>query len=302
MFKEIGVFDPKYATEADVMQAEDLDLPPGITFRVFKTEKKALAWAHAVLICSPDRFHLAQMKLAVEAGKHVFCEKPLATSVDELDTLRAVFEMARAKGVTITSCHPRRFDPPYMKLRETLVVLRAWLGNLLDVRLDFSYHIPSKTGLHGGSMLQDHANHEIDYLCWLLEKPVSFIAHKLWDEEDRYAMAGVRADRVTFTFGGTRRLRESVYPESIVLRFERGEVLVDTKDARNSYVLVHGTRERVPLDFPVTDYTVRFSNMNAHWLDLIAGRATNYLTEDQMRLNTEMSVAFHDDAVFVHTV
>lgn len=252
----------------------------------------ALEWADAVMICTPDRLHIPQMLAAVSAGRHVFCEKPLAALPEQMDTLNDVFAIAKAKGLTVTSCHPRRFDPPYKNLRAQLPGLVAKFGKLLEVKLDFTYHKPSKLGLHGGSMLQDHANHEIDYLMWLAG-PSSFTAHKLWDEEDRYAMSGVREDGIVFNFGGTRRLNASVYPETIWLRLERAEVFVDTKDASNSYILDHETRLQIGFEaVGVTDYEVRFGDMNAHWLRLIAGEEENYLTHQAMLVNTEMSVGF----------
>lgn len=37
----------------------------------------------AVWICSPSQFHAAQIKEAAAAGKHIFCEKPIATNLEE---------------------------------------------------------------------------------------------------------------------------------------------------------------------------------------------------------------------------
>lgn len=254
----------------------------------------ALAWADAAMICTPDRLHVSQMLAAVEAGCHVFCEKPLAATPEEIETLNKVFDIAQTKGLTVTSCHPRRFDPPYKNLKEKLPALVEKYGPLLEVKLDFTYHKPSKTGLHGGSMLQDHANHEIDYLNHLAGT-CHCKAWKMHDEEDRYAMSGVRTDGVTFAFGGTRRLNAGVYPETIWLRLERAEVFVDTKNDGNSYILDHETRlSSTPPDVGVTDYEVRFGDMNRHWLKLLKGEEENYLTQTQMMMNTALSVIFQE--------
>lgn len=42
----------------------------------------------AVWICSPSQFHADQIKAAAKAGKHIFCEKPIAT--DLAGTIEAV--------------------------------------------------------------------------------------------------------------------------------------------------------------------------------------------------------------------
>lgn len=248
----------------------------------------------AVLISSPDCFHSSQLSQAVEAGLHVFCEKPLCTNESEIIQLRTVLQSAVAKELVVTSCHPRRFDPPYVWAKKNLGALQAEFGKILSVTLDFSYHIPSdaKSGLHGGSLLQDHANHEIDYVSFLLGSSC-FTVHKLRDEFDHYAMSGVRDDGVSFQFFGTRRLTGSKYPEWIKLRFERGEVVIDTYEQGNSYTLSHETGKQTKITPGATDYDVRFSSINANWIDAIRGRKANYLSGASLVRNSALSVYFH---------
>lgn len=59
----------------------------------------------AVIIATADAFHIPAAKRALEAGKHVLCEKPLATSVEEAESLRgAVGDRVLRVG------HMKRFD------------------------------------------------------------------------------------------------------------------------------------------------------------------------------------------------
>ena len=60
----------------------------------------------AVWICSPSQFHADQIKACADNGKHIFCEKPLAT--DLLSTIEAV-NYARKKGVKLMTALQRRF-------------------------------------------------------------------------------------------------------------------------------------------------------------------------------------------------
>jgi predicted dehydrogenase len=69
----------------------------------------------AVVLCSPHRFHADQIVAAAEAGKHVFCEKPFATTTSDVD--RALAAVAAA-GVRLGIGHERRFEPPVMELQE----------------------------------------------------------------------------------------------------------------------------------------------------------------------------------------
>ena len=71
----------------------------------------------AVIIASPDRFHAASLSRAVQSSKHVMCEKPLATETEELTDLWLALEAADT-DLVITSCHPRRFDIPYVWLQQ----------------------------------------------------------------------------------------------------------------------------------------------------------------------------------------
>ena len=71
----------------------------------------------AVYITTPNTKHVPLAIAAAEAGKHVFCEKPLATTVSDA---QLVFEKARTcKGVFQVG-HNRRFAPVYATLRELL--------------------------------------------------------------------------------------------------------------------------------------------------------------------------------------
>ncbi len=62
----------------------------------------------AVILCTPHRLHAEQIVAAAEAGKHVFCEKPLTTNVDEA---KAAIEAVTAAGVQLGIGHERRFEP-----------------------------------------------------------------------------------------------------------------------------------------------------------------------------------------------
>ena len=62
----------------------------------------------AVLIATSDAFHVPAAIKALQAGKHVLCEKPLATSLDEILELRAVQAQT---GKRVQVGHMKRFDP-----------------------------------------------------------------------------------------------------------------------------------------------------------------------------------------------
>ena len=72
----------------------------------------------AVMILSPDIYHVRQAKLALESGKHVFLEKPAAIDPAELEELIAVH--AKYAGLTGMVGYVRRYSELFVKLKELL--------------------------------------------------------------------------------------------------------------------------------------------------------------------------------------
>ncbi|MCK4284028.1 MAG: Gfo/Idh/MocA family oxidoreductase [Candidatus Brocadiae bacterium] len=72
----------------------------------------------AVIVCTPDHAHAEPVVAAAQAGKHVFVEKPMATSVADCDQM---IHAARAGGVKFMVGHILRFDPRYWQAHERIV-------------------------------------------------------------------------------------------------------------------------------------------------------------------------------------
>lgn len=86
-----------------------------------------------VILCTPHSTHTAQIVRCAQAGKHVFCEKPL--SLSRIDVLKAV-EAVNAAGVVLAVGHEKRFEPP---VQEAFRLLRSGeLGVPLQVEANFS--------------------------------------------------------------------------------------------------------------------------------------------------------------------
>ncbi|MQA17215.1 MAG: gfo/Idh/MocA family oxidoreductase [Pseudonocardiaceae bacterium] len=87
----------------------------------------------ALVLCSPHRYHSAQIVAAAEAGKHVFCEKPFSTSCAEAE---AALTAVRAAGLCLGVGHERRFEPAVVELRRRCA--SGDLGTLLAFEGNFS--------------------------------------------------------------------------------------------------------------------------------------------------------------------
>merc|ERR1719353_2654200 len=71
----------------------------------------------AVWICSPSQFHADQIKACAAAGKHVFCEKPIAMDIPE--TIEAINACNEA-GVKLMTALQRRFDPNFARIKQAI--------------------------------------------------------------------------------------------------------------------------------------------------------------------------------------
>jgi predicted dehydrogenase len=245
----------------------------------------------ALVVCSPDRYHADALARCVAAGKHVLVDKPLADRSAQLPLVAGALARARRVQVVVTSCHPRRFDPPFRWLVRELPGLRARLGPALEVRVDFFYRQPSKDGLHRGLLL-DHVSHEIDLVHFVFGCS-PFVAHRLVDDQVRYAVAGHREDGLCFTFSGSRHLERTGYPEVLRIRFERGEVQIDTESGTaTERDLDAGTTTTTPCG--ATDHARRFRAVNQDFVSAVLDSTAPSSSAAELLINTEIGIALHE--------
>jgi predicted dehydrogenase len=88
----------------------------------------------AVILCTPHSQHTSQVLAVAAAGKHVFCEKPLALT--RADAERSV-TACRAAGVMLGIGHERRFEPAMVEVRR--LVRSGALGTIMHVEANFSH-------------------------------------------------------------------------------------------------------------------------------------------------------------------
>ncbi len=88
----------------------------------------------AVLLVTPHSLHAAQVAASAAAGKHVFCEKPLAlTRAGAVAAVQAV----EGAGLVLATGHERRFEPPLARL--IAAVDRGEMGRLMQFDATFSH-------------------------------------------------------------------------------------------------------------------------------------------------------------------
>ncbi len=142
-----------------------------------------LAWhPEAVFVCNPTSMHVPTALQAVRAGCHVFIEKPLSHTMNDVDVLLQEAEKAQRR---IVVGYQMRFHPCLIRLKE-LIGSRK-IGNILSVRAEIGEYLPgwhtyedyrqmyaSRQDLGGGVILSQI--HEMDYLYWLFGLPNTIYA------------------------------------------------------------------------------------------------------------------------------
>jgi predicted dehydrogenase len=123
----------------------------------------------AVLIVTPISTHHELTMRALAAGKHVFVEKPMATSVSECDEMAAA---AESRGLTLMVGHTFVFSPPVRAVKRMLES-----GELGDIYFVASSRV--NLGLHQSdvSVVWDLVPHDASILqYWLDEAPAAVSA------------------------------------------------------------------------------------------------------------------------------
>ncbi|MGQ9567629.1 MAG: Gfo/Idh/MocA family protein [Anaerolineae bacterium] len=159
----VGVYDPDPQQGGRFAQEFSTSLFPTLEALWASPEVDAVA------VCSPLFAHCDHVVGAARAGKHVFCEKPIALTLDQADEMIAA---AREAGVVFMVGHVVRFMVEYVRIREW-----AMQGLLGDLRSAYAARL---SGLSAGSwrgwmlapgrglgVLDAHI-HDLDYLQWLL--------------------------------------------------------------------------------------------------------------------------------------
>ena len=106
----------------------------------------------SVHICTPNAQHFSMAKDAIQARKHVICEKPLATSVEQAEEL---VTLAAQQAVRNCVCHNLRFYPMVQQIRslresgelgEILVVQGTYFQDWLLYDTDWNWRVDSTAG------------------------------------------------------------------------------------------------------------------------------------------------------------
>ncbi len=177
----------------------------------------------AVLICSSTDTHEALIVEAARAGKHIFCEKPLARSLAEID---GALEAVEKAGVKLQIGFNRRFDANFARVRQAVVAGEIGTPSLMHIVSRDPAPPPLSYVRASGGIFLDMTIHDFDMARFAIGDEV----------EEIYANGAVHVDP---EIGRAGDLDTAL----IVLRFRSG--VIGTID--NSRRAAYGYDQRIEI-------------------------------------------------------
>ena len=174
--KILSVFDPDKEVMAAAQERWQSEAKACDTYQ----EAIAVPGVEWVIVASPNAFHKEHILAAFAAGKHVFSEKPLATSIEDCE---AIYEAHQKTNLKFATGFVLRYAPLYRKAKELLT--SGKLGKLLSI--DANENIAPD---HGGYIMRNWRRytklagphilekccHDLDLLNWFCESVPTKIA------------------------------------------------------------------------------------------------------------------------------
>lgn len=175
----------------------------------------------AVIICSSTDTHARFIADAARAGKHIFCEKPIAL---DLPTIDEALQAVAQNGVKLQLGFNRRFDPNFKAARDMVVEGKIGDPHIVHIISRDPAPPPIEYIKVSGGIFLDQTIHDFDMARFLIGSEV----------EEVYAIGGVRVDPAIGEAG-------DIDTAVITLRYENG--VIGTID--NSRQAVYGYDQRV---------------------------------------------------------
>jgi predicted dehydrogenase len=196
----VAVADSERRVATEV--AEDLEVEHSYATVDGLLERKDV---QAIIIATSSKFHAEAIEASAQSGKHVFCEKPVALTLEAAD---AALAAVRKAGVQFQVGFMRRFDPAYASAKQ-----RVEGGDIGDPVIFKSVgrdkQLPPPRFLEGGvngTLFSDAAIHDFDLARWMNDEIV-----------DVHAFAGILACP-------EMALYHDVDATTVNLRFGRGGI------------------------------------------------------------------------------
>jgi myo-inositol 2-dehydrogenase/D-chiro-inositol 1-dehydrogenase len=124
----------------------------------------------AVIIASPTALHFEHLKLAIAAGKHIFCEKPIDLSIENVKEIKSLLD---ANPVKFMVGFNRRYDPNILKIKKELNEGRLGAPQSVKIISRDPGPPPMEYIKTSGGLFLDMAIHDFDLARYLMNSEIT---------------------------------------------------------------------------------------------------------------------------------
>ncbi len=234
----------------------------------------------AVAICSSTDTHSQIITEAAQAGKHIFCEKPIDFDLGRIDRALQAVEQA---GVTLMVGFNRRFDPNFSKVREMVAEGRIGQPHILRITSRDPEPPPIEYVRVSGGIFLDMTIHDFDMARFLMGSEVTeiYVAGAVLVDPRIGEEGDIDTAVITLRFengaiGTIDNSRQAVYgyDQRVEVFGSEGMVRVgnNTPD-RHEYSNTQGVHSSLPLYFFLERYTESYAVELRQFIEsLVEGR------------------------------
>ena len=255
-----------------------------------------------VIVTAPTEFHFEYICQSLEAGKHVFTEKPLGKSAKEI---KICFDLANKKGLALYLGFQRRYDTNFIELKNSIEKIAPVRTVKMSSRDNPK---PSLSYLKiSGNIFHDMLIHDFDMLQFLLgyKIPISVFAYGHAYDPDIKKIPDFDTVLVTLKYADglmcsidTSRIAAYGYDQRIELFGEEGMAIAENQKDNTVEVHTHAGSHQNPINY---SFPQRYKGAYLEEIsDFVNGLQTgknHNITEKQCLLGHLIADAAHESAI-----
>ncbi|EKH0487585.1 D-chiro-inositol-2-dehydrogenase IolG2 [Salmonella enterica] len=254
----------------------------------------------AVFIFTSTDMHEEIVTAAAQAGKHIFCEKPLIMNEDEQASM-AVLRKVKEKGVTLQVAFNRRFDPQFHEVFELVRSGKIGRPQMIKITSRDPDLLPHDLIKRIGGLIFDFTMHDFDMARFMMQDEVSEVyvkgntlidpSLKNIDDVDTLAVM------LTFRNGGYALIdnsRRAVYGYDQRVEVFGSEGMAYADNVSESTVKVFNSQHCI-MKNPLPDFTVRYREAYRteilHFIDSVLHHTPVVCTGEDALLAQRIAIA-----------
>ncbi|ECK0119865.1 D-chiro-inositol-2-dehydrogenase IolG2 [Salmonella enterica] len=254
----------------------------------------------AVFIFTSTDMHEEIVTAAAQAGKHIFCEKPLSMNEDEQASM-AVLRKVKEKGVTLQVAFNRRFDPQFHEVFELVRSGKIGRPQMIKITSRDPDLLPHDLIKRIGGLIFDFTMHDFDMARFMMQDEVSEVyvkgntlidpSLKNIDDVDTLAVM------LTFRNGGYALIdnsRRAVHGYDQRVEVFGSEGMAYADNVSESTVKVFNSQHCI-MKNPLPDFTVRYREAYRteilHFIDSVLHHTPVVCTGEDALLAQRIAIA-----------